>query len=332
MPAADQQISRGESLEGSLRGLAEAKVARFDQDLTRLLPTRGRIGVAVSGGPDSIALLLLAAAARPGEVEAATVDHGLRPDSAAEAAMVAEICGRLQLPHTTLRVTVRSGASLQAHARQARYEAFGEWAGERRLAAVLTAHHADDQAETLLMRLARGAGLAGLAGVRGRRSLRPGVELVRPLLGWLKDELVAMVHSANLTPVQDPANSDLRHDRTRARAFLAAQDWLDPQRLAASAAHLAQAEEALAFIAEREFAERHTRDRETLLITAGALPRELQRRLLLLAFAESGETAPRGADLDRALTTLLQGGACTLGAIKLEGGDAWRLSPAPPRR
>jgi tRNA(Ile)-lysidine synthase len=333
MPAADQHSSRREAgTDASLAWPDREKITRFEQGLARLLPDRGRIGVAVSGGPDSLALLLLTAAARPGEIEAATVDHGLRPDSAMEAAMVAAICATLGVPHFVLRVTVAPGASLQSKAREARYAELGDWATQRRLAAILTAHHSDDQAETLLMRLARGSGLAGLAGVRSRRSLGETVQIARPLLSWRKSELEAIVQAARLTPIEDPANSDPRHDRTGARGFLSGQNWLDAERLAASAAHLAEAEEALSFAAKRLFAERQDRGEHGIQLTAADLPRELQRRLIHLALTELGASPPRGPDLDRALTTLHTGGICTLGGIKLEGGAQWRLSPAPPRR
>lgn len=306
-------------------------IARFRRDLDRLIPGRERLGIAVSGGPDSLALLLLAAAARPGEIEAATVDHGLRAESADEAAMVADLCGDLKVPHATLRVTVAGGSSLQARAREVRYAALGDWAEQRGLAAVLSAHHADDQAETLLMRLARGAGLAGLAGVRRLRLLRQDVKLARPLLDWRKSELLEVARSAGLRPLDDPANRDPRHDRTRVRELLEEQHWLDAGRLASSAGHLADAEEALAHATERLFAERTLRESGGLLLQASDLPREFQRRLLLLAFSELGGADPRGPDLDRALATLVRSATCTLGGLKLEGGPRWRLSPAPPR-
>ena len=152
---------------------ATEAIERFAADLEVLAPAGTLIGVAVSGGPDSLALLLLAAKARPGEVEAATVDHGLRPESAAEAAMVADLCETLGVPHRILVADwIRSPTSnIQAEARAMRYRLLNDWAIERGLSAVATAHHADDQAETLLMRLARGAGVGGLGGTRKRRAL-----------------------------------------------------------------------------------------------------------------------------------------------------------------
>src|SRR4051812_29251127 len=143
-------------------------VDRFSREVDQLIGPGERIGVAVSGGPDSLALLLLAARARPGLVEAATVDHALRPESAGEAAFVAELCGRLAVPHEILTVEweEKPETAIQERARIARYRLLGRWAKERGLTALATAHHLDDQAETFLMRLARGAGVKGLAGMR----------------------------------------------------------------------------------------------------------------------------------------------------------------------
>ena len=307
---------------------------RFRRDLDRLCPG-GRIGVAVSGGPDSLALLLLTSEARPGMVEAATVEHGLRPDSAKEAAAVAASCARLGVPHSVIPVQVSTGSSLQAQAREARYRALAGWATERGLSAILTAHHADDQAETLLMRLARGAGLGGLAGVREVTRTRdahgPSVPVIRPLLAWRKTELVNLVSEAGLVAAVDPANSDPRHDRTRVRALLGATSWLDPRRLAASAGHLAEAEAALSYCTRHFAAERIVETGEALELHANDLPRELQRRLLLLAFDQLGAGTPRGPDLDRALTCMAAGGSCTLAGLKLAGGTTWTIAPAPPR-
>jgi len=290
--------------------------------------------VAVSGGPDSLALLLLAAAARPGLVEAATVDHSLRPESRAEAEMVAGVCKTVAVPHSILTLDWPKApqSNLQARAREARYEVLGAWALERGLTAVATAHHADDQAETLLMRLARGAGIGGLGSVRARRPLVKGVQLVRPLLGWRKAQLAALVANAGVKPVDDPSNRDPRHDRVRMRQWLKGADWADPERLAASAAWLNEADEALDWALAPLAETRVTRDGGSLVVDPSGLPRELQRRLLLAAFGELGAPRPRGPELGRALDKLRKGGTTTLAGLKLEGGTAWRLRFAPPRR
>lgn len=307
---------------------------RFAADLDALVEPGRTVGVAVSGGPDSLALLLLAAAARPGLVEAATVDHALRPESGAEADMVAAICKRLGIPHSILKLDWPSPPSrnLQARARDARYAALGDWAAGRGLAAVATAHHLDDQAETLLMRLARGAGIGGLGAARASRALGADVRLVRPLLGWRKAELARLVASAGVEPVDDPSNRDPRHDRVRMREWMKRADWADPERLAASAAWLNEADEALDWALAPLVAGRLAREAGALVVDPGEVPRELQRRLLLAAFAELGAPRPRGPELARALDTLRKGGTTTLSGLKLEGGARWRLRPAPPRR
>jgi tRNA(Ile)-lysidine synthase len=291
------------------------------------------LGVAVSGGADSLALLLLAAAARPGLIEAATVDHGLRADAAGEARMVAATCERIGIPHRILAVTALDPAgNLQARAREARYLGLAHWAEERGLTAVATAHHADDQAETLLMRLARGSGIGGLCGVQRSRPLSAAVMLVRPLLDWRRDDLHAIVRAAGLAPVDDPSNREERFDRTRARTLLATTDWLDPVRLAAAAANVADAEQALAWAADGLLEQRCRPDGPALLLDPAGLPRELKRRLLLAAMRKLGCAEPSGPGLMAALDGLERGVAGTLAGLKLEpSGRLWRLAPAPPR-
>ena len=305
---------------------------RFAADLDALAPQGTRLGIAVSGGPDSLALLLLAAAARPGMVEAATVDHGLRRKAKQEARFVASVCAKLAIPHHILHARVAPGASLQAQARTARYRVLGAWAIECDLGAVASAHHADDQAETLLMRLARGAGLSGLAATRRRRVLEPGVMLVRPLLDWRRAELGEIVADAKLTPVDDPSNRDPRHDRTRFRSLLAEADWADPERLASSARWLADADEAIEWAMTDLVATRLAYDARSVTLDPAGLPRELQRRLLLAAFDRHEAPRPRGPDLDRALAALSAGKKATLSGLKLVGGEQWRLEKETKRR
>ncbi len=309
-----------------------AVLARFAADLDPLVPADTRLGIAVSGGADSLALLLLAAAARPGMVEAATVDHGLRREAQGEASFVAGVCKTLGLPHHVLHARVAPGSSLQAQARTARYRVLGAWGIDCDLGAIASGHHADDQAETLLMRLARGAGLSGLAATRRRRVLEPGVTLVRPLLGWRRSELRAIVAAADLDPVDDPTNRDPRHDRTRFRSVLAEADWADAERLASSARWLADADEAIEWAMEGLVATRLAQDDAGMAVDPSDLPRELQRRLLLVAFDRLGAPRPRGPDLDRALAALTGGRKVTLSGLKLKGNGVWRLTPESGKR
>ncbi len=312
---------------------AEA-VDRFAADLDSLVPADARIGIAVSGGPDSLALLVLAHSVRPGRIEAATVDHGLRRESSGEAAMVADVCARRGVPHRILVADWLEppAAGVQAAARAMRYRLLEDWAAERALTAVATAHHADDQAETLLMRLLRGSGVGGLGGSRRKRALSERVVLIRPLLDWRKAELETIVDSAGLSPIHDPSNRDPRHDRTRIRELLSSTPWLDPARLAASAAAIRDSDEALDWALAPLIESRISRDGEALLIDPSGLPRELKRRLLLIAFADLAAPIPRGPELMRAMDMLEAGETASLSGLKLVGGEKWQLAVAPPRR
>lgn len=208
------------------------------------------LGIAVSGGVDSLALLLLARATFPdARIEAATVDHGLRPESADEAAMVAQLCARIGIVHATLRVRLAPG-NIQAQAREARYAALHRWMSERGLKALLTAHQRDDQVETMIMRLNRASGLEGLAAISRLRVLSsPGLEdlpVLRPLLSWSRSRLAGLVAEAGLTAVDDPSNSDDRFDRARLRVQLADADWIDRDAWQSSGRLLSEAAAAVA--------------------------------------------------------------------------------------
>lgn len=313
-------------------------VDRFAGDLAALGGGNGGLlGIAVSGGPDSLALLLLSQAVAAGRVRAATVDHGLRPESASEAAFVAGLCAERGIPHATLPVDVnRAGKGLQAAAREARYAALGGWMRRDGIGTLLTAHHADDQAETVLMRLNRGAGLSGLAAIRPAVPFPPGGEsarLCRPLLGWRREELGRLVRDHGVTAVDDPANADEAYDRVRIRRWLAGAPWLDAPALARSAAALAEAEEALEAVAGGLFAERAKRDGEALHLDPDGLPRELLRRLVLRALgATVAGDPPRGEQVAALISDLRSGGTATLAGVKCSGGKAWRFEPEPRRR
>lgn len=313
---------------------------RFAADLAALWPAGpvggrsagDRLGLAVSGGPDSLALLLLAAAAMPGRIAAATVDHGLRPESAAEAALVAQVCASLDVPHRTLSVTVEPG-NVQSEARTARYAALADWLAAEDLSALATAHHADDQAETLLLRLNRASGVAGLAGVRAR-GLVPGTRLplLRPLLGWRRAELAAVVAEAGLTAVDDPSNRNDRFDRARLRKALVGADWIDVPALAQSAGHLADADAALDWAAAREWAEQVERTAMGITYRPQA-PRAVALRVLARIVTELDGEAPRGGAVARLFEALLARQPASIGGLvarAMPGG--WSFGKAPKRR
>lgn len=332
-----------------------ADVERFRADLHRVLPEGLRPGaplaLAVSGGPDSMAMLALAAAALPGQVIAATVDHGLRASAGDEAALVAATCADRGVPHATLAPDGPiAGGNLQARARDVRYALLGRWAVAAGARALATAHHGDDQAETVLMRAMRGSGPAGLAGVRARRdltvdlgaSIRPEARtltIVRPLLGWRRAELHAVVTAAGIPHAEDPSNTDDRFDRARLRKALAAIDGLDPSRVARTAKAMADVEDALAWTT-RTLAGAHCGFPEpgVAVLRPEPLPFELRRRFVALCLSFLNPAArQRGGDIAALVEALDRGGEglladvrCTVdrGAVPL----TWRLTLAPPRR
>jgi tRNA(Ile)-lysidine synthase len=315
---------------------AAERVARFREGVAALWPDaiddeRAKLGLAVSGGPDSTAMLLLAAAALPGRVEAATVDHGLRPESAREAADVAALCARMGIPHAVLRVEVAPG-NVQAEARAARYAAMAGWIEERKLAALATAHHADDQAETLLMRLNRASGVAGLAGARGRGQV-PGTDipLLRPVLGWRRDELAGVVAAAGIVPADDPSNVDDKYDRVRIRKALADADWLDVAAIARSAEYIAEADAALDWMAALEW--RSCVKKEPMgLGYRPQGPRVVVLRVVARIVRELGGAEPRGGGVARLLDALTQGRPASIGDLIVRpNAGRWSFSKAPVR-
>lgn len=319
--------------------VAGEAVARFAGDLEALLAPGERIGLAVSGGPDSLALLVLAAAARPGLVVAASVDHGLRSASRGEAEAAASACRTLGVAHDilTIRWDAPPASAVQERARSERYRALGQWAEARGLGAIATGHHADDQAETVIMRLNRGAGVRGLGAMRPRAPVPavPAIALLRPLLGWRRAELAAVVAASGLAACDDPSNRDLSHERVRFRSAMADAAWLDPAALAVSAAHLAAADEAIEFAVDAEWARRVAED-GSLCCRPGAAPREIRRRLAARAIAALGHEGDteklRGGELDRLVDALDGGRSATLRGVRASGGAQWRFVRAPARR
>lgn len=311
---------------------AELPVEHFVSALAALIGRPAgpddRFGIAVSGGPDSMALLHLCATAFPGQVEAATVDHGFRPEAAQEAEMVAAFCRERGIAHVILRPAEPITGTLQASARAARYDLLWCWCEERGLSWLCTAHHADDQLETVLMRLNRGSGVAGLAGIRARQG-----RLIRPLLGFTRAELGGVVAEAGIPSVQDPSNQDRRFDRVAMRAALRDATWLDPVAASASAAALADAEEALQWVTRTALARELRREGEGVCLAQTAYPREIQRRMLLAALQTIDPVAaPRGRVIDQALVKLASGKSLVIGTVQCWGGACWTFRAAPPRR
>jgi tRNA(Ile)-lysidine synthase len=291
---------------------------------------RPRLVVAVSGGADSLALALLAqewAAARGGSVTALTVDHRLRQASAAEAVQVgAWLAARGIAHHVLVREGPRPARGVQAAARAARYRLLEAWCAEQGVLHLLLAHHRDDQAETLLLRLARGSGLDGLAG------MAPAVEhaacrVLRPLLGVPRDRLVATLDAADQPWIEDPSNQDPAFARTRLRqaAMPLAAAGLTGERLAATASRLARSRAALESVVAALLA------RAAMLHPAGfarldaaalaAAPAETGLRALaaLLALVGGGGYPPRLARLERLHGELMAGlrGGRTLGGCRI---------------
>lgn len=220
------------------------------------------IALAVSGGADSLALLVLAqrwAARLPGapRIVVYSVDHGLRPEASGEVAMVLEAAAELGLPARGLVWTgAKPGAGVQEAARIARYRLMGAAMAEDGATVLLTAHHRRDQAETVLMRMAHGSGIEGLKGMTAMAEIE-GVRVHRPLLGVDPAALHAVVVAAGFTPAEDPSNADPHYERVRWRQIMPqlAALGLDAGALAQLAERMAEADAAIAQMADGCFAE-----------------------------------------------------------------------------
>lgn len=270
------------------------------------VPEGAPVAIALSGGADSLALTLLAAATR--SVLALTVDHGLRAESADEAAQVAQWVAARGIPHRTLRWEGDKPASnIQAAARAARYDLMAAACRDAGISILLTAHHADDQAETLLLRLARGSGLKGLGGIAPVRELAPGLTLVRPLLGVTKAQLVATLTAMGQDWIEDPSNESEMFDRVKVRRLLADPplEGLTVERLAATAERLRQAQVALDHyqtLWEAEAIERHSAGHAVLKASRlGSVPEETELRALadLIRWLGGQDFGPRLDSLSR---------------------------------
>jgi tRNA(Ile)-lysidine synthase len=269
-----------------------------------------RLAVAVSGGADSMALLLLArewAAARDGQVTALTVDHGLRPEAAAEAEQVGRWAAALGIAHRILSWTgPKPTGDVQAAARAARYRVLEERCADTGTFHLLLAHHREDQAETFLLRLARGSGLDGLAAMSPVVE-RPHCRLLRPLLAMPRDGLRATLAARNQQWLDDPSNENAKFARARLRQSEAvlAREGLSAARLAATARRLARTRQALERSVAQLLARVATPDPAGFIrldpAKLGEAPEELGLRALaaLLMAVSGGDYPPRLERLER---------------------------------
>lgn len=288
------------------------------------VPEGQTVGVSLSGGGDSTALLHLCL--RAGfRVEAMTVDHGLRPESAAEAAMVGDQCRSLGVRHE-VRLWEHGPVvgNLMDAARRARVRLIRDWAGSRGIGTVVLGHTRDDVAETVLMGLGRSAGLPGLSGMRAAWE-DGGIRFLRPLLGAGRQELREWLRAEGIPWVDDPTNENERFTRVRARKALAALAPLGitAEGLAEVAANLARAQEALDV--QVHAAGRWVEERAGALRFDQGLwaePGEVQRQVVgaALLWLSGADYAPRASEVERLARALREGGDATLAGCRARGG------------
>lgn len=315
--------------------------------------------VAVSGGGDSIALMHLLArwAKKTGKTAplVLAVDHGLRPESARQTRAVAAQARALGLEARVLRWQEPSRTGIEAAAREARYRLMGAALRRRKLATLHVGHTEDDQAETFLLRLARGSGLDGLAAMRPLAPWPlpefPQLSVARPLLGFTRAELRAWLAARKLDWVEDPMNADPRFDRVKIRRLAPAlgEAGLSSGRIALAARHMAAAREALELVtaAVLERAVRPAAPGALLLDPAAlaAAPRELSLRALaaLLQQVSGAPYRPRFAALERLHAQIAGGrlkGATLSGcairpapaAERIFGPGTLKITPEKPRK
>lgn len=314
--------------------------------------------LAVSGGPDSVALMWLAARwrktlKRGPRLVAVTVDHGLRREAGREARDVKHLAAALEIEHRTMKWRGdKPKTGLPSAARDARYRLLARAAKSCGASHILTAHTQDDQAETVIMRLSRGSGIAGLAAM-ARQTDRGGVMLARPFLDVPKARLVATLEKAGIAFADDPTNHDPRFTRPRLRALMPAlaAEGADARGLARFAARLARANEALDVMTNG--AERYLASREGDGPNAGfdfvafaALPAEIRVRLLMRAINRVGHEGPAELGKVEALAEAIgrtgsaqqsgSGGTrlkqTLAGAVISVAKGRIQVIPAPPRR
>lgn len=318
-----------------------------------LLPNKSHFGVAVSGGSDSMALLMLAAdycAARGASVSAVSVDHGLRPEAKEEARFVGRICKQLGIAHAILRWRRADDDPVsQQDARWARHGLLARWAKRTGITQIALGHTRDDRLETFLMRARQGSGWHGLAGLMPE-SPSPvwpegrGVRLARPLLAFGREELRTELHLRNMSWVEDPSNEIERFERVRMRRLLGRMDPASLRKTVGvmdrlSAMRTAVAAEASGLLSDLGVQEPGRAD-FCLLRRKGVSAEAWMRLVEALVMAGGGARLPPRRDaLERLLARIdardpaLERGVTLGGAkIRIRKGVFLAFSKAPPRR
>jgi tRNA(Ile)-lysidine synthase len=311
--------------------------------------------LAVSGGPDSTALLVLAArwrkrARRGPKLTAVTVDHGLRPEARREAALVKTLAKRLGIAHRTIHWSgSKPTTGVQEKARAARYRLLLDAARQSGASHILTAHTLDDQGETVLIRMARGSGLTGLAAMTRVTPLN-GHLLLRPFLALPKVRLVATLRAVGIPFIEDPSNIDPRFTRARLRTLMPelANEGLGPERLARLARRIRRADAAIETMvdAAASFTQNPWSGEGPIVIKAdayAALPAEVALRLMGRALALTGDEGPVELGKLEALMAALAAALANkpvsgrfrrtlAGALVTLDKDRIIVEPAPARR
>jgi len=307
-------------------------LAHFAQAMARLAPESrpARLGVAVSGGSDSMALMALALRWGGAKLQVATVDHGLRPEAGAEAQTVAKAATQLGLPHITLRWQGWEGrGNLQDAARQARRQLLADWARSEGLDGVLLGHTRDDQAETVLMRLARGSGVDGLAGMPARFGTQ-GLHWFRPLLEMTRTDLRDWLSAQGLHWADDPSNENPDFDRVKARQLRAqlAPLGLSDTRLVETAARMAEARQVLELAADAAQARLRQNQHGDILLNAtgfDALPEDTRHRLFARGLCEIS-SAPYRPRMKALRAALVAPRATLHGCLITRSADSVRIT------
>lgn len=307
------------------------QLGRSDSDLLEILKSEiakvgaTRIGVAVSGGGDSMALLYLAVAlGNRYSVEAITVDHGLRAESSAEAEFVQRACAMQDVAHATARWTGWKGeGNLQDRARRARYSLIAEWAKRRKLHAVLIGHTLDDVAENFLIRLGREAGVDGLARM-DTQFVQHDIRFLRPMLDVARDDLRQFLRRHRREWREDPSNENEMFQRVRARRAMDVFDsiGISAASLARVSQNMRDAREALEADVSKLAHSSVTQVSGDLIIDRPLIldaPKELRRRLLIAAinWVVQSDYGPRRAPIDELDTAIAEGRNFALGGCMI---------------